>query len=139
MQKSHQPVQRSWGCPGYNDQAWIFDQDTSTSAATSQAGLAHGRDSCEGRGWSYLTTHHNPKCPSFVPLTLQAGEAGILRLRFQQVWEPCVSVPKATALIKEIRKDLRAWKTVGFLLLLGSQMLSDVGKGKDTGCSPATA
>lgn len=62
-----------------------------------------------------------PSPPTVIPsanplasLTLQAGEAGILRLGFQQVWESCVPVPKATALVKEIRKDLRGWKPVGF-------------------------
>lgn len=53
------------------------------------------------------TTLHNPKRQPPGPLTLQAGEAGVLRLGFQQVWEPCVSVPEATALVKEMKKDLR--------------------------------
>lgn len=65
-------------------------------------------------GQPSLSTLCKPECHFPAPLTLQAGEAGILGLGFQQVWEPCVSVPEATALPKEMRKDLRGWRTVRF-------------------------
>lgn len=31
-------------------------------------------------------------------LTLKAGQIGVLRFGFQQVWQPCIAVPKPTAL-----------------------------------------
>lgn len=38
-----------------------------------------------------------PSHPTW-PLTLEAGQVGILRFGFQQVWQPCVAVPEPTAL-----------------------------------------
>lgn len=36
-------------------------------------------------------------CPTWV-LTLEAGQIGILWFGFQQMWQPCIAVPKTTAL-----------------------------------------
>lgn len=58
-----------------------------------------------GRGWKKWRSLREPKssgqglpaCSTWI-LTLEAGQIGILRFGFQQVWEPCIAVAEPTAL-----------------------------------------
>lgn len=58
-----------------------------------------------GRGWKKWRSVREPKsrgqglpaCSTWI-LTLEAGQIGILRFGFQQVWQPCIAVAEPTAL-----------------------------------------